>query len=47
MNKEKSKELTKYVKNNYEINNANDIANALKDMFGGVIQNMLNVEFNP
>ena len=46
MEENKSKELTEYIMNNYEINNANDVANALKDMFGGVIQNMMNAEFN-
>ncbi len=46
MDKNKSKELTDYILNNYDINNANDVANALKDMFGGVIQNMMNAEFN-
>ena len=46
MKENKSKELTEYIMNNYEINNANDVANALKDMFGGVIQNMMNAEFN-
>lgn len=46
MDKERSKELTNYIMNNYEINNANDVANALKDMFGGIIQNMMNAEFD-
>ena len=46
MDKNKSEELKNYIVNNYDINNANDVANALKDMFGGVIQSMMNAEFD-
>ena len=41
MDKNKSKELTYYILNNQDINSTNDVANALKDMFGCVIQNMM------
>ena len=46
MDKNRSEELKNYIVNNYDINNANDVANALKDMFGGVIQSMMNAEFD-
>lgn len=37
-----NKKVIKYLLENYNIKNANDIANALKDMFKGTIQIMMN-----
>jgi len=48
MVKEKSKtsELTKYIMENYEINSAQDLQEALKEMFAGTLQDMMNAEFD-
>jgi transposase-like protein len=48
MVKEKSKtsELTKYIMENYEINSAQDLQEALKEMFKGTLQDMMNAEFD-
>ena len=48
MVKEKSKtsELTKYIMENYEINNATDLQEAIKEMFKGTLQDMMNAEFD-
>lgn len=37
-----NKKVIKYLLENYNIKNVNDIANALKDMFKGTIQIMMN-----
>ena len=42
----KNNEIVKYILENYDINNANDIADALKDMFKDTIQTMMNAEFD-
>ena len=41
-----NKEVIKYILDNYEINNANDIGDALKDLFKDTIQTMMNAEFD-
>lgn len=41
MDKNKSEELKKY-----DINSVIDVANTLKDMFGEVMQSMMNTEFD-
>lgn len=46
MKENKNKEVVKYLLENYDIKNANDIADALKDMFKDTIQTMMNAEFN-
>jgi len=48
MVKEKSKtsELTKYIMENYEINDATDLQEAIKEMFKGTLQDMMNAEFD-
>ena len=46
MKENKNKEVVKYILENYEIKNANDIAEALKDMFKDTIQTMMNAEFD-
>ena len=38
----KGKELLKILQENYEIENAQDISNALKDMFKDALQEMMN-----
>ena len=47
MKKNKNNEVVKYLLENYDIKNANDIADALKDMFKDTIQTMMNAEFEP
>ena len=47
MKENKNNEVVKYILENYEIKNANDIAEALKDMFKDTIQTMTNAEFEP
>lgn len=42
----KNNEVVKYLLENYDIKNANDIAYALKDMFKDTIQTMMNAEFD-
>lgn len=39
------KELLKLLQENYEINTAKDLSRALKDMFKGALQEMMNAEF--
>lgn len=46
MKENKNKEVVKYILENYDIQNANDIAEALKDMFKDTIQTMANTEFD-
>ena len=46
MKENKNNEVVKYILENYEIKNANDIADSLKDMFKDTIQTMLNAEFD-
>ena len=46
MKENKNKEVVKYLLENYDIKNANDIADALKDMFKDTIQTMMNAEFD-
>ena len=46
MKENKNNEVVKYLLENYDIKNANDIAYALKDMFKDTIQTMMNVEFD-
>ena len=46
MKENKNKEVIKYLLENYDIRNANDIADALKDMFKDTIQTMMNAEFD-
>lgn len=41
MKENKNKEVIKYMFDNYDIKNADDIANALKDMFKDTIQTMM------
>ena len=45
MKESKNNEVVKYILENYDIKNANDIANALKDMFKDTIQTMMNAVF--
>lgn len=46
MKENKNNEVVKYLLENYDIKNANDIAYALKDMFKDTIQVMMNAEFD-
>lgn len=46
MEKKDNSEIIKYLLENYDIKNANDISNALKDMFKDTLQTMLNAEFD-
>jgi transposase-like protein len=48
MEKEKSKtrEITDYLMENYEIKSVNDLGEALKDLFKGTLQDMMNAEFD-
>ena len=46
MKENKNSEIVKYVLENYDIKNADDIAYALKDMFKDTIQTMMNAEFD-
>lgn len=46
MKENKNNEVVKYLLENYDIKNANDIAYPLKDMFKDTIQTMMNVEFD-
>ena len=46
MKENKNNEVVKYLLENYDIKNANDIADALKDMFKDTIQTMMNAEFD-
>ena len=41
MKENKNNEVVKYILENYDIKNANDIADALKDMFKDTIQTMM------
>ena len=45
-NNNKNNEVVKYILENYDIKDANDIADALKDMFKDTIQTMMNAEFD-
>ena len=45
MKENKNNEVVKYILENYNIKNVNDIANALKDMYKDTIQTMMNAEF--
>lgn len=47
MKENKNNEVVKYLLENYDIKNVNDIADALKDMFKDTIQTMMNAEFKP
>ena len=40
------KEILKLLQENYEINTAKDLSRALKDMFKGALQEMMNAEFD-
>lgn len=40
------KELLKLLQENYEINTAKDLSRALKDMFKGALQEMINAKFD-
>lgn len=44
--KSKTSELTKYIMENYEIENAQDLQEAIKEMFKGTLQDMMNAEFD-
>ena len=44
--KNNNNEVVKYILENYDIKNVNDIADALKDMFKDTIQTMMNAEFD-
>lgn len=44
MKENKNKEVVKYLLENYDIKNTNDIVYALKDMFKDTIQTMMNAE---
>ena len=39
------KEILKLLQENYNIENAQDLSSALKDMFKGALQEMMNAEF--
>lgn len=45
MEKKDNSEIIKYLLENYDIKNADDISNALKDMFKDTLQTTLSVEF--
>ena len=47
MKENKNNEVVKYLLENYDIKNANDITYALKDMFKDTIQTMMNAKFEP
>ena len=40
------KEILKLIQENYDINSAQDLSSALKDMFKGALQEMMNAEFD-
>ena len=42
----KGKEILKLLQENYDINSAQDLSSALKDMFKGALQEMINAEFD-
>lgn len=42
----KGKEILKLLQENYDINSAQDLSSALKDMFKGAVQEMMNAEFD-
>ena len=42
----KGKEILKLLQENYEIETAQDLSSALKDMFKGALQEMMNAEFD-
>ncbi|MEG1142412.1 MAG: IS256 family transposase [Clostridia bacterium] len=46
MKENKNKELMNYILENYNAQSANDVAEALKDMFKDTIQGMMNAEFD-
>lgn len=46
MKENKNKELMKYMLENYDVKTADDVADALKDMFKDTIQGMMNAEFD-
>lgn len=46
MKEKENNAVVKYLLENYDIKNANDIAYALKDMFKDTIQTMMNAEFD-
>lgn len=46
MKERKNNEIVKHILENYDIKNANDVAEALKDMFKDTIQTMMNAEFD-
>lgn len=46
MKENRSKELMKYMLENYDVKTADDVAEALKDMFKDSIQEMMNAEFD-
>jgi len=43
---EKGKEILKLLQDNYDIKTAQDLSGALKDMFKGALQEMMNAEFD-
>ncbi len=46
MKESKNNEIVKHIIENYDIKDANDVAEALKDMFKDTIQTMMNAEFD-
>lgn len=46
MKESKNNEIVKHILENYDIKDANDVAEALKDMFKDTIQAMMNAEFD-
>ena len=46
MKEKKSNEVMKYILENYDVKTADDVAEALKDMFKDTIQGMMNAEFD-
>jgi len=42
----KGKEILKLLQENYDINTAQDLSSALKDLFKGALQEMMNAEFD-
>ena len=45
-NNNSGKEILQLLQENYEIKSAQDLSSALKDMFKGALQEMMNAEFD-
>ena len=46
MKRNKNNKVVKYLLENYDIRNTNDIVDALKDMFKNTTQSIMNTEFD-